>query len=415
MDARSNGPKENAEQLAKQQQIALQSFEEPAIDTQEALISRAKKLLVDFARFKEERDQATGFAHGGLGLLAQHTSYYNGFAVVLSLARATAVAISYSDRQQHNIVFDKELQTWAGASEKKSDVASLKSLTHWQRLVEELLDQYLPDDKYVDLAIVSSIPPGCMEAFLASVAVSVVQAICNVQGIPVPENSVSQIRDAIEESIDAEFSKAFVLVAQEAKPGVLAIIDTDTEELIPLEAPSRSQLSWGLVEVESGAPRRFDFYQACGTMGKEALSLLQTKQFPELTTFRDVQHADLQRLLNALPHKYRPIVRHLVNENKRVQSMIGAIRGKDWQKLGGLLFISHSSLSNEWQGTNKAIDFVVSEAAQMSSDGIYGACLTGRGGYIVIVGLTLALPRFLESVKQKLSDRFGRKPKSLIL
>ncbi len=95
--------------------------------------------------------------------------------------------------------------------------------------------------------------------------------------------------------------------------------------------------------------------------------------------------------------------------------MIGAIRGKDWQKLGGLLFISHASLSNEWNGTNKAIDFVVAQAQSMSSDGMYGGCMTGRGGYVLVVGLPLALPGFIEGIEKQLKERFDREPKSMIL
>ena len=79
------------------------------------------------------------------------------------------------------------------------------------------------------------------------------------------------------------------------------------------------------------------------------------------------------------------------------------------------MFISHASLSNEWNGTNKAIDFVVAEAQNMSSDGIYGACMTGRGGYVLVVGLPLALPQFMEAMSKQLKERFNREPKCLLL
>ena len=95
--------------------------------------------------------------------------------------------------------------------------------------------------------------------------------------------------------------------------------------------------------------------------------------------------------------------------------MIGAIRNEDWQMLGGLLFISNASLSNEWRGTSEAVDHVVAEAEYMSTDGIYGACMTGRGGYVLVVGLPLAMTRFEQTLKSQLKERFNRDPQTLIL
>ena len=87
----------------------------------------------------------------------------------------------------------------------------------------------------------------------------------------------------------------------------------------------------------------------------------------------------------------------------------------DWQKFGGLLFISHSSVSNEWKGSSKLIDSVVTEAENMSSDGIYGACMTGRGGAIVVVGLPLALVTFIDTIGRQFKSAFNRDPKYWML
>ena len=415
MEAGNNGsPPSSSRSLFDRQRRTLRDLSVPAIDTPEILCRKARLLNAKASHAVDDERQGVAYAFGGVGLLAQHTSYYDGFAVVLSLFHATAVCIDVSQSGKHEILFDDVLLERVGrTSSEKSE--SPKGARHWRQLITRILEKFSTQDTFVTVNVVSSVPPQCIEAFFASVCVAVAKALFDYQEKPVPVGIVEVLREVAEEVLEAEFSKAFIMVSLAASPGVLCVIDTTTEELIPFNAPDRAHLSWGLLRVDDEAPRNFDFYHKCGLMGEEALALLQKGRFPEYTSFRDVQHADLQRVLEALPQKYRLIVRHLVNENKRVQAMIGAIRGEDWQMLGGLLFISHASLSNEWQGTNDVIDFVVADAERMSSEGIYGACMTGRGGYVLVVGLPLALDGYIKEIKERLKARFGRDAEGMIL
>ncbi len=80
--------------------------------------------------------------------------------------------------------------------------------------------------------------------------------------------------------------------------------------------------------------------------------------------------------------------------------MIMAIRKQDWQKLGSLLLMSHASLKTEWKGTNAAVDTVVAHVEALSPEGMYGACMTGRSGSILIVGQPLVLVRCVGDLKR---------------
>ncbi len=410
-DADSKGPQPTGSaHIFSQKGAALRILGVTDVATPEALHAVAKGLLVrQFGEVGVEKT-SDGFAFGGIGLLAQHSSYYDGFAIVRSLAQLVTVVIRPSTARESQIVS----AAWI-PGEDEVLIDEDKGPTGWRRVVENVLQKYAPVDTFWDVAIVSSIPAGCYEAFLSALAVAIAKAIYAAQHKSLPDDLVVVLRDLIQDAIDAEFSKAFVMVALQASPGMLCVIDTMTEELIPFDVPTRDKLSWALIEAEQVTPKSVDFYRACGIAGQEALTLLKDTPFDSYGSFRDVDHLDLPRVLDTLPAKYRTIVRHLVNENKRVQSMIGAIRGEDWQKLGGLLFISHSSLSNEWQGTSEAIDDIVSLAEHMSADGIYGACMTGRGGYLLLVGLPLALTNLIGQIEEQLQARFQRKPRILIL
>lgn len=411
MDASSNGsPQSQGVKIIRHQPVAIKSFEGEAVDSPEAMMDRARGLLS-----RDANQEGAGAAHGGVGLLAQHTSYYDGFAVILSLPQVTAVAIHPAAAKRHRVFFDENLMRWSEDARGASRFEDRVGMQEWTALLEEILNDFLPADMFMEVAVVSAVPPGCMEGFCASLAAAALKALCHFEKQHIPEDATSRLYHAIRRALNIEFSKAFLLVALESAGRKLGIIDTATEELIAFDAPKPEVLSWSLIEAETRAPRSFEVYQDCGRQGGEALALLQAGEFAEYTSFRDVQHVDLPRVLSSLPIQYRPIVRHLVNENKRVQAMIGAIRNEDWQMLGGLLFISHASLSNEWRGTSEAVDLVVAEAEYMSSDGIYGACMTGRGGYVLVVGLPLAMTRFVQALKSQLKERFNRDPQTLIL
>ncbi len=416
-DADSKGPSTSGSaRVFSQPRSPLQLLGSTETPSVESLLAEAQGLLVHaFGEGDATAASSEGFAYGGIGLLAQHTSYYDGFAVVLGLSQLAAVVLQ-PGKGQTRIALDHWYPGEAQVGDTSAgDNAASNVPDGWGRVVEKVLQEFSPPDTFWNVAIVSSIPAGCFEAFLSALSVAATKAVCAAQHKDVPADMVSTVRSIIQDAIDAEFSKAFLMVAQQAPPNTLCIIDTLTEELIPFDAPTRDKLSWALVEAEKVTPRSMDFYHACGVAGQEALTLLKDTPFAGYGSFRDVDHLDLPRVLAALPMKYRAIVRHLVNENKRVQSMIGAIRGEDWQKLGGLLFISHSSLSTEWQGTNDAIDGVVALAEQMSAEGVYGACMTGRGGYVLLVGLPLALTRFVGQIEKQLHERFQRKPRIIML
>ena len=379
----------------------------PEVASPAELIDKAQALLYKQFGGAQQAKEGKGYAYGGLGLLAQHTSYYDGFAIALSMHHATAVCIRQSDLQENRIVFDESLALEVSSDEKNTN-RKRSNVIAWRQLVEDILQSMLPENTAVDVALVSAVPTASLESFIASLSVALAKAVANFQQLPLPDGAVDKIRSLIVAAIGAEFSKAFIMVSLDVHPGKLCIIDTKTDELIPFDAPARDKLAWALIEVDKDSPRDFDFYHGLGEKGKLALELLQKDPQFNYDSFRDIHHIDLQRVLNVLPQRYRFIVRHLVNENKRVQVMIGAIRREDWQKLGGLLFISHSSVSTEWKGSSKAIDMVVKEAENMSLDGVYGACMTGRGGAIVVVGLPLALPAFIKKVDDQLKSAFKR-------
>lgn len=341
-------------------------------------------------------------AYGGVGLLAQHTSYFNGFAVILGLSQATAVAIRPAALSSVVFQVDGE-HLMADDLHANADFAHQKKqdVSLHREVIRILQHRLLPHDHSYAIAVAGTIPLHWMEASLAALAIATARSMLLLPEARKEFELTAVCHEAIVEALEAEFSKAYLMVSARQVPGKFAVIDTDTEELLPFDAPVRNHLCWGVVDAGAGPPHDVAFFRNCGELGEQALKLLRKNAFPTLRSFRDVEHRDLQQVLDSLPRKLRPITRHLINENKRVQSMIAAIRKEDWQKLGSLLLMSHSSLRHEWKGTNTAVDVIVDHVEGLGPEGMHGACMTGRSGSILMVGQPLAFVQCINELRHK--------------
>ena len=370
-------------------------------ESRQVLVDSALEGLNETFGFSEE-PRCTGFSFGGLGILAQHTSYFNGFAVILKVSRGIAVAVRLTRFDVLRVSFQ--------ARRKESEIGA-EGEALWQGVIGNLVRRLLPGVEGIEMVVMSNMPPRCLEANLASLAAATMSALEKLPGFCLPADPLAISLEAIEEAIGAEFSKAFLLAARHDTPDTFVVIDTETRETIPLEGPPREQLCWGIFDAGQGSPRDVSFYSQCGRMAEEALELLQGGRFQHISSFRDIEHQQLDRILNTLPRRLRPIVRHLVKEDKRVHGLIGAIRRKDWQMLGGLLLMSHASVQSDWKGSDEQVDFVVEEISKSGSEGMYGACVTGRSRCVLVAGQPLVFARTMASVAEGFTKQFDVAPR----
>jgi galactokinase len=98
----------------------------------------------------------------------------------------------------------------------------------------------------------------------------------------------------------------------------------------------------------------------------------------------------------------------LVTDNRRVQKMVAAMRRSDWQMVGALLLMSHASRRTEWECTTPEADFIVDHVEERTVNGLYGACMTGRSGYVLLVGQPHAVTLAVEPLQEAFEERFGR-------
>lgn len=98
------------------------------------------------------------------------------------------------------------------------------------------------------------------------------------------------------------------------------------------------------------------------------------RQYNDLPNLSQALESDINRLRDDCLQRR---VRHVVEENKRVDQTVQALQESDWQRIGYLLNASHLSLQKNYEVTGFELDTLV--AAACSHRACLGARMTGAG------------------------------------
>jgi galactokinase len=372
------------------------------------LEEKARTMLVE--DFGGADGATTAYACGTVSVQADQTHYSDGFGLFLPLRQGVAVAARPADTARI---------TFAGGEGVWTNEASAPP--PWVVAVRRVLQELLVD-RPVELAVVSTVPGVCRDGYLAALAVAVIRVVRALDvSTAIDLNRVQSLRDDLVPFLAGEIGTAFnqpystgYLLATFAGPEpAFTLVDTTTREHLPVETEARTALRWVVVDPRGSDIRSPAFHRRRQRQAQKALRVLRDSGFEDLDAFRDLEHRDLDRATAALPNDLQPIARHLVTENRRVQKHVAAMRRGDWQMVGALMLMSHASQRDQWAGTPAAADAVVAEAETRTHDGLYGACMTGRTGAVLIVGRPRTFRDELHRLVEAAEDDLGHAPRLL--
>ena len=369
------------------------------------LTARASVLLTDVWGLSDVPVEAA-FSHGVLGLMSEHTHYFNGFALLMPVSHGTAVAVRPSASGESRCVLED------------GRAASLDqpSTDPQHTLLAKLAAELKPPGVGVEFAVAGSLPSWWWEVNLTSLGVAAARAL--QAAFSRADESIAlmeTVRRCIASALELPFSLAYPLASMDGRPGVPVLVDTEGPEYLMLEGPHAEEMGWGAVHVDVPTEDvRHGVDEAVQRAG-EALELLQRNGFAHLTSFRELEHRDMERALAVLPGPHAPIVRYLVTENRRVQKLVGALRRRDWQLVGALMLMSHAVQRDDWKMTSPEADRVVDQVEAMSLEGLYGARTTGRSGTVLLAGQPFVIPNFLDQMQSELKKGFDVEAEILLL
>lgn len=342
----------------------------------------------------------------GLGVLSGHTHYFPGFALVLPVPAGYAVAV----RQVPGPSVRAKV---SGAD----TGVPLVDLADEGRVLEGLVTRAGATQKAstgLEIALVRPAFTGCRTAGLTALGTAAVRALTEALNLPWSEaQQIEHVRGVLAAVLNAPFSSALPLASYAGRVGTLSLIDTATGEHLSLALPDTDRLSWSVVAGLDGPMPGPSFFTMRLAEYARTLTLLQAGPFSMLRTARDLEHRDLPQALARLPKTLRPVLRHLVSENRRVPQMVAAVRRPSVHLLGGLLLISQASLRNDWGVQDHWIDTVM--AAGQGAEGVYGvrAVDEGRDRCALVVGQPVAVAVFLNRMQTTLQTQSGAQPETM--
>ncbi len=350
----------------------------------------------------------TAFVHGTPGLLAAHTHYFEGFALLLAAPHGTAVSVCPAHEGISRLLFFTDETPWM----LRLDEPVPPDWPLEVVLTFSVLRHYCPEQAF-DVAVFSSVPPFAREMRLASIAVALSHAL--QPGADPSGEHLRALTEVIERCTGFPFSIAYLLATSVARPGTFVLIDAATLEHLELEAPPPNVLRWLLIDAGCTLLPPPAYHRRQRMLARQIVEILQRRGFRDLTSLRELVYRELSRAQALLPRRLHPVLRYLVSENHRVHHMVVAIRQQNWQKLGSLLLMSHAALRREAQASCTEADLIVEVAEAMSLEGIFGASMNGYGNGVLVAGRPFQLHVYLERLQQTFEAHFGRTPEALLI
>ncbi|MDG1754105.1 MAG: hypothetical protein P8H65_03920 [Rhodothermales bacterium] len=360
-------------------------------------LERARILMVDRLGLAGSMPHAS-FARGIVGVMADHTHYFDGFALMLRMKQGISVALRVNQEQTTRIMLEG-VSSILNMDDRDVNQRGLKGL-----LAHVIASVGLSEGRQYDISVVGGIPTGLGAAFHAAFTVALVKALHSAHDV---ESEKSLVRDQATEALvnwyGHRFSPAYVIGVMEEFSSPFLLVDTSTLESLPIEVTGKTRPGWGIVEWTRDWEPGFVASASRMKWTHTALKDLKGRGFPKLTSLRDLEHRDLEKAMDSLPRRSRNVVKHLVLENRNVQKLVVAIKKADWQFFGALMMISQASKNADWSTTDQIHSRVTQETESASMDGIFGAVQSGEGGCMVVLGQPFSIPSFLDNVREKVS------------
>jgi galactokinase len=301
---------------------------------------------------------------GRVNLIGEHTDYNDGLALPFAIDRGVTVAaeaagdgviaVARDEDEQDAFPLDNEDPSDGWRAFVRGTVAELRragaALVPTRLTIEGDLDQ------------------GAGLSSSAALEAALSLALLAVAGLepPADRRELAKLCSRVENDwVGARTGLLDQLASLCGEPGHAIRIDFATLEIEPVPLDLGE---WTLVTLDSGAAhthagsgyneRRAECREACDRLG--------------IGSLREATHEDLGRLPETLAKR----VRHVIEENERVDAMVAALHDGDLEAAGRLLDASHASLRDLYEASVPAVERTV-EA--LKDAGAVGARMVGGG------------------------------------
>jgi galactokinase len=257
-----------------------------------------------------------------------------------------------------------------------------------------------------DLLLASDVPPGSGLSSSAALGVSLVRALRAAFDLALDDVAVARLWQRVENQfVGAQVGIMDPMACSLVGPGMALFLDARSLHFEQVPLPPEADwvvINSGVSHQHAGGDynlRRAECVQACRLLG--------------IAQLRDLEPADLPRVLE-LPEPLGRRARHVITENARVLTAVGALRAGDLALLGRLFNESHDSQRDDYAVSVHAIELLVARARQ--EPGVLGVRLTGGGfgGSVVTVVQSGRGQEAARNISHDYAAQSGNRPTVLV-
>ncbi|MFJ4188628.1 galactokinase [Kitasatospora sp. NPDC089509] len=311
-------------------------------------------------------------APGRVNLIGEHTDYNLGFVLPIALPQTTRVQAA---RRTDGLLRLWSAQGGGPVTELRVDELAPGSVAGWAGypagVVWALRDAGHPVGG-ADIRLDSDVPSGAGLSSSAALECAVAAAYDDLYrlGLSAPELALLAQR-AENAFVGVPCGIMDQMASMCCRPG--AALFLDSRDLAVRQVPVDLGAA-GLALLVLDTRVKHDLgdgaYAALRAGCEKAAALLG------LPALRSLPAAGLPAALERLPDDLRPLVRHVVSENARVEAAVAALDAGDLAALGPILTAGHASLRDDYRVSCPETDLAVDAAL---AAGAHGARMTGGG------------------------------------
>lgn len=314
----------------------------------------------------------TSRAPGRINIIGEHTDYNDGFVLPAAIDRAVYVAGRL--RSDKRVV----LQSLDFHEVSSFDLDQLRdsTLPHWTRYPRGVLWMMRERGhtlQGMELTIAGDVPLGAGLSSSAAIEVAVVEMVCALLGVTMPQIDKALLGVAVENKfVGVPTGNMDQMISALGKENHALLIDCRSLEATTIPLPQ------GVTLLIMDTSKRRELTHS--EYGKRRAECEDAARLLGVKSLRDVDAAMLNARLEAFPRTAPQIARramHVVYENARTLAVVEALKVQDMQLVGRLINEGHASLRDLFQISIPELD-VMATLAQCES-GCFGARMMGGG------------------------------------
>jgi galactokinase len=306
-------------------------------------------------------------APGRVNLIGEHTDYNDGFVLPMAIDRAIWVAIRPRDDQQvqvRSLDYKKSV---------KFPLGDLIKGDGWVEYIKGVAYELQTDGFQLDGwegVLGGDVPKGAGLSSSAALELATARAFAAVSGFVWEPTQMARIGQKAENRwVGVNCGIMDQMVSAAAQVGHALFLDCRSLEYEQVPLPQ----GVAVVVMDTSTRRGL-----VGSAYNERRAQCEAAaEFFGVPALRDVSLEKFNEKSSELENTVMRRARHVITENQRVLDAVAAMRAGDVHKLGNLFNESHTSMRDDFEITNEALNQIV-EAAQ-AHPACFGARMTGGG------------------------------------